>query len=228
MSGEKNPGPVHVTASQATTKSFQVKEYLLCPECEDRFRLGGEEWVLKNGYRGTGSFPIHTVLSGAKAIAVLSQASMIDARTITAIDLAQLSYFALSVFWRASACPWDALDHFTRIDLGRYQENLRRFLLGEEGFPERAVLIVSVSTNPKPQLGAVFPYSNRVNGIWQHRFSIPGMAFWLHLGTFRDKLPMFCAVREGMIFYAHVLDANFECEMGSLIRTAKPTAALRS
>jgi hypothetical protein len=53
MKGEKNSNPVHVTASQATTKSFQVKEYLLCPECEDRFRLSGEEWVLKNGYRGT-------------------------------------------------------------------------------------------------------------------------------------------------------------------------------
>jgi hypothetical protein len=112
-------------------------------------------------------------------------------RTIAAIDLAQLSYFALSVFWRASACPWDALDHFAQIGLGPYQEKLRRFLLGEEGFPQHAVLIVSVSTNPTPQLGAGFPYSNRVNGVWQHRFSIPGTAFWLHLETFRDKLPMF-------------------------------------
>jgi hypothetical protein len=153
---------------------------------------------------------------------------MISAGAIATIDLSQLSYFALSVFWRASACPWDMLDHFAQINLGPYQEKLRRFLLGEEGFPEQAVLMVNVSTNPTPQLGAVFPYSNRANGVWQHRFSIPGMAFWLHLGTFRDKLPMFCAVREGMIFYANVLDANFEREMGSLIRTAKPTAALRS
>jgi hypothetical protein len=129
---------------------------------------------------------------------------MINARTIRAIDLAQLSYFALSVFWRASACPWDALDQTMQIDLGPYREKLRRFLLGEEGFPEHAVLIASVSTKTTPQLGAVFPYSNRVNGVWQHRFSMPGMASWLHLGTFRDKLPMFCAVREGMIFYANV------------------------
>lgn len=84
-------------------------------------RLNGEEWVLKNGYRGTGSFPIHNALSGAKPVPVLSQASMIDARTITAIDLAQVTYFALSVFWRAGACRWDALDHFTQIKLGPYQ-----------------------------------------------------------------------------------------------------------
>ena len=167
MIGEKNANPVHVTASQATTKSFQVKEFLLCPECENRFRLGGEEWVLTNGYRGTGRFPIHTALSGAQPVAVLSQASMINARTIGAVDLAKLSYFALSVFWRASACPWDALDHTMQFDLGPYREKLRRFLLGEAAFPDHAVLIVSVSTDPTPQLGAVFPYSNRVNGIWQ-------------------------------------------------------------
>lgn len=228
MSGAKNSNPVLVTKSQATTKSFQISEYLLCPECEDRLRLGGEEWVLANGYRGTGSFPIRTLLETAKPVALLSQASMIDARSIPAINLAQLAHFAVSVIWRASACPWDTLDQFTQINLGPYQEKLRRFLLGEESFPEQAVLMVNVSTNPTPPLAAVFPYSNRANGVWQHRFSMPGMAFWLHLGTFRDKLPMFCAVRQGMIFYAKVLDANYEREMGSLIRTAKPTTALRS
>ena len=134
MGGARNSNPVLVTQGQATTKSFQISEYLLCPECEDRFRLGGEEWILKKGYRGTGSFPIHAALSGAKPFAVLTQASMFDARTIPAIDIGQLAYFATSVFWRAGACQWDALDHSTRIKLGPYQEMLRRFLLGEVPF----------------------------------------------------------------------------------------------
>ena len=227
MSGSKNSNPVLVTKAQATTKSFQVSEYLLCPECEDRFRVGGEEWVLKHGYRGTGSFPIHAALRGSKPVAVLTQASIFDARTIADINIGQLTYFAISVFWRASACQWDALDHSTKINLGPHQEPLRKCLLGEEPFPEQAVLMINVTQNPTPLLGAVFPYSNRANGVWQHRFSMAGMAFWLHLGTIRDKLPMFCAVRQGMIFYANALDANFEREMGSLIRTARPSAALR-
>ena len=224
--GQKNANAVHVTAKQATTKSFQIAEYLLCPECEERLRVGGEDWVLANGFRGTGSFPIHSVLAGATPFAKLTQASIIDARAIAGIDLQQLAYFALSVFWRAGACQWNALDHYSQISLGPYQETLRQYLLGGS-FPYQAILIANVADNPSPQLGAVFPYSNRVNGVWQHRFSMPGMAFWLHHGRFKDQLPALCAVRSGVICHAAKLDDNYEREMGALIRSAKPSAALR-
>jgi hypothetical protein len=43
--GQKNANAVHITAKQATTKSFQITEYLHCPECEERLRVGGEDWV---------------------------------------------------------------------------------------------------------------------------------------------------------------------------------------
>ena len=47
----------------------------------------------------------------------------------------------------------------------------------------------------------------------------------LYWGSLRDKLPMFCAVRQGMIFDANVLDANFEREMSSLIALVKQVTA---
>jgi hypothetical protein len=227
MAGQKNANPVHVTATQATTKSFQVAEYLLCPECEDRFRLQGEDWVLANGFRGGSSFPIHGALTNAQPLATIIQARIIDTRSISVIDLDKLIYFAVSVFWRAGAREWNAVDHHTQLSLGPYQEMLRQYLLGQGPFPEQAALIVNVADNPSPHLGAVFPYSNRVNGVWQHRFSIPGMAFWLHLGRFRDQLPALCAVRSGVICHVPRLDDNYEREMGALIRTAKPSARLR-
>ena len=100
--GTKNSNPVYVTASQATTRSFQVSEYLLCPDCEDRIRVGGEDWVLANGYRGTKSFLLHSILTAATPIATLTQATVIDARRIPAIDLEKLIHFGASVFWRAA------------------------------------------------------------------------------------------------------------------------------
>jgi hypothetical protein len=225
--GKKNSNPVLVTASQATTRSFQVSEYLLCPDCEDRIRVGGEDWVLAKGYRGAKSFPLHSILTAATPIATLTQAAVMDGRGIPAIDLEKLIHFGTSVFWRASVCPWGMLGHTAQISLGPYQEKLRRFLLGQEAFPVQAVLVINVSSNPTPQIGVVFPYSGRANGVWQHRFSIPGMAFWLHIGRFRDALPALCAVRSGVVFLANTLGANLEREMGSLIRTAKPSPALR-
>jgi len=113
-------GTCALTASQVTTKSFQVSEYLLCPACEERLRLGGEDWVLANGCRGPKTFPLQSVLAGATPVANLTKAAMIGARTIPEIDLRQLAYFAISVFWRASACPWKTLGQRLQIDLGPY------------------------------------------------------------------------------------------------------------
>jgi hypothetical protein len=226
MKGEKNSNPVIITARQATTKSFQISEYLLCPECEDLLRLGGEEWVLKNGYRGGGGFSLQSALSKARPLAELDKASVIDGRTVPDVDVDQLVYFGISVFWRASARKWDALDHSIELSLGPYREKLRRFLLRKEAFPEQAVLMVCVSAAPTRLFGATFPYSNRVNGIWQHRFSLPGMAFWLHLGRFKDPLPALCAAHSGVICYARSLEENYEREMIALMRTATPSAAL--
>lgn len=226
MKGERNTNPVIITAKQATTKSFQISDYLLCPECEDLLRVGGEDWVLKNGYRGGEAFALRSALSNAKPLARLDKADLIDGRSVPLVDMGRLVHFGVSVFWRASARKWNALDHSIELSLGPYRERLRRFLLRQEAFPDQAVLMVVVSAAPVPLFGATFPYSNRVNGIWQHRLSLPGMAFWLHLGRFKNPLPALCAVHSGIICYARTLDDNYEREMSALMRTATPSPTL--
>ncbi len=227
MGDGENPNPVLVTRRIATTSNFRVAEYLLCPQCEDRFNKGGESWVLAHAYRGTDSFPMRAALATAPSIMKLSQASLIDARPIPQISLDKLVYFAASVFWRAGACRWRAVDHYKQEFLGPYQEKLRRFLLGQEAFPDRAALLINVSGNVKPHLGAIYPYSGRVNGTWQHRFAIPGLAFWLHLGNLPAALKRFCAVRFGIVCFVPNLDETFEIDMAKLILTATPSHSLR-
>jgi hypothetical protein len=165
-------------------------------------------------------------LSTATPLAVLTKASIIDATRLLGVELDNLVYFAISVFWRAGARKWNALDHTIQISLGPYQERLRRFLLDQESFPREAVLMINVAASTTLLFGATFPYSGRVNGIWQHRFSLPGMAFWLHLGHFNNPLPALCAVHSGIICSANTLDDITERELGALIRTAKPSGSL--
>jgi hypothetical protein len=169
---------------------------------------------------------MQAALVGVRPIVKLSQVSLIDVRQIPDISLEKLVYFATSVFWRAGACRWRAVDHDMRQDLGPYQEKFRRFLLGQEAFPERAALIVNVSGNTKPHLGAIYPYSGRVSGTWQHRFGIPGLAFWLHLGNLPAVLKQLCAARSGVVCFADNLDETFERDMAKLVRTAKPSCSL--
>jgi hypothetical protein len=118
MKGETNSNPVIITARQATTRSFQVSEYLLCPECESLLRVSGEDWVLKNGYRGGKDFALRSALSQASPVAVLDKASLIYGRAVPGVDMGQLVHFGVSVFWRASARKWNGLDHAIELSLG--------------------------------------------------------------------------------------------------------------
>src|SRR5215510_172459 len=57
MSREKGLNPVVMTPRLATHSQHQVKEYMFCGECEDRFNKGGESYVSTLVYNGK-SFPL--------------------------------------------------------------------------------------------------------------------------------------------------------------------------
>lgn len=71
------------------------------------------------------------------------------------IEMQKLVCFAVSVFWKASARPWRAVDHTTQLEFGPYLDRFRNFLLGQEPFPDRAAMIINVSGNPVPHIGAI-------------------------------------------------------------------------
>jgi hypothetical protein len=92
-------------------------------------------------------------------------------------------YFALSIIWRAAAANW----HFDgkpleRLTLGAYEERIRRYLLGEEPVPTDARIVIQVLDSDRLGASSAFPYSSRVNGVFRHKFSIPGEFFILFLG----------------------------------------------
>jgi hypothetical protein len=111
-----------------------------------------------------------------------------DASQVRGIDIDKLVYFSASVIWRASLRQWQIQKQvYKPIQIrSRYQEELRLFLLGQEGFPQNAVSVVYVSTSELPPLTAGFPDSLLDGDKEVHRFYIPGLWFHLVLG---DDLP---------------------------------------
>jgi hypothetical protein len=96
----------------------------------------------------------------------------------------QYLYFGASVFWRASAHAWyqetGALGRFT---LGPdYQEQFRRYLLGQAAFPLEARLWVHVSSGTLKEPLIVFPCTTAVDGAHRHKFYVPGILFILFVG----------------------------------------------
>ena len=154
----RNPNPVIVTTKTLRQTSRQAVRRLLCSDCEGRFDRNGENWVLKNCYRGRGRFRLRTLLEQSQPIYAESGFSICSASNPD-VNVEQLVYFAVSVFWRASIADWwSSEQRYESIRLGaKFQEELRKFLLGEIGLSENFAVTVILSRLTRPVLAFNFP-----------------------------------------------------------------------
>ncbi len=182
---EHSGSPVAIQDGLAVQTSRQMSAPLLCADCEQTLNRGGENWVLRNCYRGDGVFPLAALLRDE-----LTQGSPL-ARDIcklgSATALRHLVHFAAGVFWRAAARSWTLLRGGTpvRLSLGPYEERLRRFLLGGQPFPEGVYLFVVLNNEVNNDSAALYPPEEMERGdTYRHyQFLIPGLFFQAVLGA---------------------------------------------
>ena len=139
-----NPNPVLFGAGFGYQTSDQAQAYLLCEECESRFRKGGEDWVLANCLRPGGKFPLRDILCNATPVWEDPEIRLYSCKNVPSIAPNSITYFALSVFWRAAVHHWTIGGRPVSIELGPYREPLRTFLLGAAAFPRSTSLSVLV------------------------------------------------------------------------------------
>src|SRR5260370_259041 len=64
---------------------------------------------------------------------------------VQAIDAGKLAHFALGMVWKTSVTDWVGVDGYTRrLDLGPYEDPIRRYLLGDAPFPKHCFVHVYV------------------------------------------------------------------------------------
>jgi hypothetical protein len=170
-----HPDTVLLTEGSERKSSEQARRHLLCADCEQRLNNNSERWVLRNCYRGRGRFRLRQEL---RTRIPLDPNPQLLAYPAQPDEFRQLFYFCLSVIWRASLCDWECRGQmFPQIELGPYQDQIRKYLKGEAGVPERVDVIVVLSMLEKPMLGMCLPLSYRGDSGHRYRFHIPGMMF---------------------------------------------------
>lgn len=180
--------PKHVvlgrTRTERTTK--QVKAFLLCRACEDRFDKFGEGWVLSHGVRPNGEFRLQTLLKDSCAgTRLVDDSVMFRASSVPGLRIDRLVYFAASIYWRAAVFDWsDQFDGCTPLDYGPYTEAMRLFLLERAAFPYNGVLYIAVSTQDRPLTAMSTPFGGRSTdgSFFAYHLHIPGIRFILLLG----------------------------------------------
>lgn len=140
------------TRSQTKLGPAQVVDRLLCGECEQRLNRNGEDEVLRwlAPKAKKGKSPLWEALQGATPVFRNSDLAMYFASAF-GISVERFAYFVLSLVWRAAAHEWPLPDgtRSARLDLGEYSEPVRRYLLGDAGFPEHTYMTMALCTDEK-------------------------------------------------------------------------------
>ncbi len=129
----------------------EVKDYLLCRECEGRFNQQGESEVLRQLAPGGTNrpLPLLALVDGVLSLTTLNRGLTVYSGPSVGLATEPFAYFALSLAWRSAVHRWTLPNGNTSTpcDLGPHQESIRRFLLGEAPFPSDIAVVMSVCTD---------------------------------------------------------------------------------
>ncbi|MEE4074175.1 hypothetical protein V2I49_02375 [Pseudomonas viridiflava] len=185
----------------AVQTDVQVKQYLLCGDCEDLFSKHGERiigtlWATQSG------FPLFEMLSNKAPRIKAGPMWVYNSSAVDSATLKALRYFAFSVFWRTHVWDWmHEKDPYGKALGDKYAEKIRLFLLSGTEFEDYA-LMIEVNSDENSRAMFSFPAVNRVDGAWYHSFVILGIRFILVVGRARGEKAksMFDAVGENNCF----------------------------
>lgn len=192
----KNPNPWLLSRGAKATTSRQVVDRLLCTECEGLFNKKGEQEALKwicNGKR----FPLGERLAEAIPMHVFGGFRVFSGAAL-GVDARKLAYFAISVVWRAAVHRWDTPfgGKTTLLSLGKLQEPVRRYLLGEVDLPPELSVLATACSDPYSR--RVFHMPLPVLGVSGAPFDL--LALGVHFRVFTEgdvppSLRTLCCVR---------------------------------
>jgi hypothetical protein len=150
---------------------------------------------------------------------------------IPQIDMEKLTYFVASIMWRGSVHDWKSgKDKIRRLYLGKYTEELRRYLLGEMAFPSNAALWVSIIPESGLWNTVTAPYGERLNQCWRYKFPFLGISFMFFLGARIDPIiRRMCAYRspEKFIFISDEASNMLIRDFGKLITKSRQIGSLK-
>jgi hypothetical protein len=227
--GKKGRDPVIMTPDIIIRTSKQVKDYVLCEYCEERFNKGGENWAMAHVDNGK-TFPLLDRLRLALPLESGRLAQSFSA-CASGIDTEKLAYFVLSVIWRSSVHVWKLLGgQTTSTSLGAHQERVRKYLLGENGFPSDMIVMATVCTDFASRNFFSVPALVLENEIPKYSFMTRGLLSYVFVGTdMPSSLRKLCCVTSPQkpIFMADCLSKVLHAS-SRLYSTAKLAPNVRS
>ena len=148
---DKRGGAVVKTQKLFLGTDKQIRDYVLCRECEQLFNKKGEDYVMRLVKQDSGNFPLLELLSKHKPIATGPNSGDRFSGAEIGLDMEKIAYYGLSMFWRAAVHTWPIRVQGQVTGGGKLSaddlEGMRKYLQGESGWPSGIVLQVIVCTD---------------------------------------------------------------------------------
>lgn len=191
LSTQSNPHPLLISQKGMRSSSDQVRDNVLCEDCERLFAKNGENYALRVAADRRGFKLLDELTRCGLTRGRLEDSRWSEISSSPEVKRDDLAYFALSVFWRAAIDRWPDPEDPTRtikIELGPSNtELLRRYLLGEAALPPTVNLTFYVLTDRLSQATIYLPgRTSKIGARWGYGFVACGFMFNLFLGKKAD------------------------------------------
>jgi hypothetical protein len=153
--------------------------------------------------------------------------------SLSEVDGEKLAYFVLSILWRGSVHSWKWGKDKQRTDsLGRrYEEEFRKYLVGESSFPNNAAVHVFLLTKQEMCNGFTIPFRQKLSdGSWRYTFNFLGISFRCYLGNaLTDSVRRGCIYRsaEKYIFVGELADEVLVRDFAPTLIKSRPIGRIR-
>lgn len=167
------------------TPENEVKEFVLCGECEKRFNVRGESHVLSLlAAKALPEFPFLESVRAAVRLREIGSGREVYGMTSLRMKPEKWAYFTLSVVWRAAIHDWllPTGNRLPRLDLGRHEEWIREYLLEHASFPLATAVLLAVCSDPDSREIWSIPDLGVGDGFATVRFQALGFVFVTYLG----------------------------------------------
>jgi hypothetical protein len=161
----------------------QIKDPLLCFDCEQRFDQNGESevlhWINPKGKRSLLSERLDVALP-RDSHPTMPRYSGAD----LGVDMDKFAYFAISMVWRGAVHDWVMFDGTIRprTELGAFLEPMRLYLMGKAPLPPDTSVIVIVTNDEESRKVWTMPSLDVEAACLNFRFLTFGMLFRVMMG----------------------------------------------
>lgn len=177
-----NPNPLIFSPDNMVQSSEQLTAHICCRACEDIFNDGGERWTVPLLASQDG-FPLYEMVTKAEPFYRDDVFFAYHASGIPGFQASKIIHFGMSIFWKASVRNWGNKGPDIQIELGKYAEPIRKFVLRGEEFPTKTYLSVCVLPPTVPLLGLLMPVRMKQSDFHRFKSYVPGVVFELSVGN---------------------------------------------